>query len=143
MELFVVGAALIKGTSLKAMKLLKVLELSAALLLMLLLKLCHNNVEALAKEDLAMENVKDIDFYKRSIHSDAFDVDAGSTKNGTTSLTLSQHDEKEDNDNGKTKVHSRGKRFIAFPVGSSFSVSREILFTIYLSIDYVGWNSKN
>lgn len=90
------------------MKLLRVLELlSGAVPLVFLLKFSSSNkVAALAKED-TMKHVHDIDFYNPS-----------SAQKGGNGL----HGNK-DGSRSVTRIHSRGKRFIAFPVGSSFSVS--------------------
>ncbi|XP_046805411.1 uncharacterized protein LOC124419536 [Lucilia cuprina] len=98
------------------MKLLRVLELlSATLPLVFLLNLSSSNkVAALTKY------VNDIDFYNASsAHVGGcgvtLDLDENSSRvtNSTTRVL--------NNMNGT--AHSRGKRFIAFPVGSSFSTA--------------------
>lgn len=105
------------------MKLLRVLELlSATLPLVFLLKLSSSNkVAALAKED-TMENVNDIDFYNASsAHEGGCGVHVNVDGNVLTTPTTRVL-----SNNIDGTAHSRGKRFIAFPVGSSFSVSKRL-----------------
>ncbi|KAI8121760.1 hypothetical protein CVS40_7244 [Lucilia cuprina] len=103
------------------MKLLRVLELlSATLPLVFLLNLSSSNkVAALTKED-TMKYVNDIDFYNASsahVGGCGVTLDLDENSSGVTNSTTRVLN----NMNGT--AHSRGKRFIAFPVGSSFSTA--------------------
>lgn len=99
---------------------MKLLSAALPLLVIVVLKFFSstNKVAALAPEEDTMENVNDIDFNNASSRykEGGFGVDV-SGSGATTPTTVKALN----NFNGVTL--SRGKRFISFPVGSSFSVS--------------------
>lgn len=103
----------------KSMKLGKLVELSGPFMLLLLwpVKLVYStsnilNLDAKHKDIAVAESADDADFTSDNNNNRSYSDNNGNIgRSGPTAVT---------------DIHSRAKRFISFPVGSSFSVSLPI-----------------